>query len=122
MTSSAIRRTEVSFFSNFVCLSRNIFVCKFVYIFRTDENPFGSCQPCSNNIHITYDDNTAAHRATCDFNEKKLLTAVLVVSCRHSISRIAQSVLATLTTIHFFEISEWSTHDTMSYSDAPRKT
>ena len=44
MTSSAIRRTEVSFFSNFVCLSRNIFVCKFVYIFRTDENPFGSCQ------------------------------------------------------------------------------
>ena len=38
-------------------------MCKFVYIFRTDENPFGSCQPCSNNIHITYDDNTAAHRA-----------------------------------------------------------
>ena len=35
-------------------------MCKFVYIFRTDEIPFGSCQPCSNNIHITYDDNTAA--------------------------------------------------------------
>ena len=34
-------------------------MCKFVYIFRTDENPFGSCQPCSNNIHITYDDNTS---------------------------------------------------------------
>ena len=29
-----------------------------------DENPLGSCQPCSNNIHITYDDNTAAHPAT----------------------------------------------------------
>ena len=42
-------------------------MCKFVYIFRTDENPFGSCQPCSNNIHITYDDNTSAHRATCGF-------------------------------------------------------
>ena len=41
-------------------------MCKFVYIFCTDENPFGSCQPCSNNIHITYDDNTTAHRATCD--------------------------------------------------------
>ena len=41
-------------------------MCKFVHIFRTDENPFGSCQPCSNNIHITYDDNTSAHRATCD--------------------------------------------------------
>ena len=40
-------------------------MCKFVYIFHTDENPFGSCQPCSNNIHITYDDNTSAHRATC---------------------------------------------------------
>ena len=36
-----------------------------MYIFRTDENPFGSCQPCSNNIHITYDDNTSAHRAAC---------------------------------------------------------
>ena len=43
-------------------------MCKFVYIFRTDENPFGSCQPCSNNIHITYDDNTSAHRATCGFH------------------------------------------------------
>ena len=41
-------------------------MCKFVYIFRTDENPFGSCQPCTNNIHITYDDNTAAHWATVD--------------------------------------------------------
>ena len=51
---------KLVFFSNFPCLSRNIFVCKFVYIFRTDEIPFGSCQPCSNNIHITYDDNTAA--------------------------------------------------------------
>ena len=39
-------------------------MCKFVYIFRTDQNPFGSCQPCGNNIHITYDDNTSAHRAT----------------------------------------------------------
>ena len=28
-----------------------------------DENPVRSC---SNNIHITYKDNTAAHRATCD--------------------------------------------------------
>ena len=62
---------KVSFFPNFPCLTRNIFV----YIFRTDENPFGSCQPCSNNIHITYDDNTAAHRATCDISaEYKLLT------------------------------------------------
>ena len=53
---------------------------------------------------------------------KKLLTAVIVVSCRHSISRIAQSVLATPTTIHFVEISGWSTHDhTMNYSDAPAK-
>ena len=58
---------KLVFFPNFPCLSRNIFVCKFVYIFRTDENPFGSCQPCSNNIHITYDDNTAAHRATCAY-------------------------------------------------------
>ena len=33
-------------------------MCKFVYIFRTDENPSGSCQPYSNNIHIMfYDDN-----------------------------------------------------------------
>ena len=30
------------------------------YIFRTNENSSGSCQPCSNNIHIYYD-NTAAH-------------------------------------------------------------
>ena len=52
---------------------------------------------------------------------KKLLTAVIAVSCRHSISRIAQSVLATPTTIHFVEISGWSTHDTMNYSDAPAK-
>ena len=52
---------------------------------------------------------------------KKLLTAVIVVSCSHSISRSAQSVLATPTTIHFVEISEWSTHDTMNYSDAPAK-
>ena len=29
-----------------------------------DENAFGSCQPCSNNIHIRYDDNTTSHRAT----------------------------------------------------------
>ena len=60
------------FFPDFTCLSRNIFVCKFVYIFRTDENPFGSCQPCRNNIHITYDDNTAAHRATCGCSMQKL--------------------------------------------------
>ena len=63
--------SEVSIFSNFPCLTRNIFVCKFVYIFRTDENPFGSCQPCSNNIHITYDDNTSAHRATCAKDPKQ---------------------------------------------------
>ena len=50
--------------SNIPYLSGKIFVCKFVPIFRTDENPSGSCQPCSNNIHITYDDNTAAHWAT----------------------------------------------------------
>ena len=25
----------------------NIFACKFVYIVRTDQNPFGSCQPFS---------------------------------------------------------------------------
>ena len=52
--------------------------------------------------------------------KKKLLTAVIVVSCRHSISRIAQSVFAT-TTIQFVEISGWSNHDTMNYSDAPTK-
>ena len=49
------------------------------------------------------------------------LPRVIVVSCCHSISRIAQSVLATPTTIHFVEISGWSTHDTMNYSDAPAK-
>ena len=27
-------------------------MCKFVYIFRTDENLSGSCQPLSINIHI----------------------------------------------------------------------
>ena len=52
---------------------------------------------------------------------KKLLTAVIVVSCRHSNSGIAQSALGTPTTIHFVEISGWSTHDTMNYSDAPAK-
>ena len=41
-------------------LSRNNFVCEFVYIFRTEENPSGSCQSCSK-----YNDNTAAHRANC---------------------------------------------------------
>ena len=30
-------------------------------------------------------------------------------------------MLATPTTIHFVEISGWSTHDTMNYSDAPAK-
>ena len=39
--------SRVSIFSNFPCLSVNIFVCKFVYIIRTDQNPFGSCQPFS---------------------------------------------------------------------------
>ena len=34
---------------NMIYIIYYIFVCKFVYIFRTDENPFGSCQPCSNN-------------------------------------------------------------------------
>ena len=48
-------------------------MCKFVHRFRTDENPFGSCQPCSNNIHIAYDDNTSAHRATCDVSIKNIL-------------------------------------------------
>ena len=43
---------------------------------------------------------------------KILLRAVIVVSCRHSISRITQSGFATPTTIDFVEISGWSTHDT----------
>ena len=43
------------FFSNFPCLSVNIFVCKFVYIVRTDQNPFGSCQPFSI-LYIYHDD------------------------------------------------------------------
>ena len=30
-------------------------------------------------------------------------------------------MFATPTTIHFVEISGWSTHDTMNYSDAPAK-
>ena len=38
---------QLSNFSNFSCLSVNIFVCKFVYIVRSDQNPFGSCQPFS---------------------------------------------------------------------------
>ena len=33
-----------SVFFRIPCLSRNIFVFKFVYIFRTDENSSGSCQ------------------------------------------------------------------------------
>ena len=39
--------SRVSSFSNFPCLSVNIFVCKFVCIVRTDQNPLGSCQPFS---------------------------------------------------------------------------
>ena len=35
------------YFSNFPCLSVNVFVCMFVYIVRTDQNPLGSCQPFS---------------------------------------------------------------------------
>ena len=52
---------------------------------------------------------------------KKLLRAFIVVRCRYSILPLAQSVLATPTTVHFVEISRWSTHDTMNYSDAPAK-
>ena len=60
-------------------------------------------------------------RFNCWHFKKKLLRAVFVVSCRHSILRIAQSVFATPMTIHFVEISGWSTHDTTNYSDAPAK-
>ena len=63
-------------------------MCKFVYILRTVENPFGSCQPCSNNIHITYDDNTAVHRATVvllpfsNHNKCQFLLAVHPQHCK----------------------------------------
>ena len=56
--------SRVSIFSNFPCLSVNIFVCKFVYIVRTDQNPFGSCQPFS--ILYIMTACAAAHWATCD--------------------------------------------------------
>ena len=46
--------SRVSFFSNCPCLSVNIFVCKFVYIVRTDQNPLGSCQLLV--YYIYYDD------------------------------------------------------------------
>ena len=42
----------------------NIFVCKFVYIVRTDQNPFGSCQPFSI-LYIMMTACAAAYRATC---------------------------------------------------------
>ena len=38
---------QSKYFFELSCLSVNIFVCKFVYIVRTDQNPFGSCQPFS---------------------------------------------------------------------------
>ena len=60
LTSQILRLSLARFFHE----GKYAIVCKFAYIFRTDENPFGSCQPCSNNTHITYDDNTAAHWAT----------------------------------------------------------
>ena len=42
----------------------NIFVCKFVYIVRTDQNPFGSCQPFSI-LYIMMTACAAAYWATC---------------------------------------------------------
>ena len=42
----------------------NIFVCKFVYIVRTDQNPFRSCQPFSI-LYIMMTACAAAYWATC---------------------------------------------------------
>ena len=56
----------------------NIFVCKFVYIVGTDQNPLGSCQPFSILYIIMMTACAAAYRATvdliADFNIKLMKT------------------------------------------------
>ena len=56
---------QSKFFFEFSVLSANIFVCKFVYIVRTDQNPSGSCQPFSILYIIMMTACAAAYRATC---------------------------------------------------------
>ena len=60
VTSGRFCPSRVSIFSNFPCLSVNIFVCKFVYIVRTDRNPL-----LISILYIMMTACAAAYWATC---------------------------------------------------------
>ena len=74
----------------------NIFVCKFVYIVRTDQNPLGSCQPFSI-LYIMMTACAAAYRATCGIS-------VFIEQLKNRLNNSVQRSLATGNTLCYYNI------------------